>query len=131
MPVGGRDLRVADVRVISATHRDLENMTAEGDFREDFFYRLKGMVLRTQPLAERREDIAPLAARFLQEAGGNARFSPNALAWLTEQDWPGNVRELRAVVACAAALAGSGGANVIGPDDLAFARFGDAPQAEH
>jgi len=131
IPVGGRELRVADVRVISATHRDLETMTAEGDFREDFFYRLKGMVLRTQPLAERREDIAPLAVRFLQEAGGNVRFSPSALPWLAGQDWPGNVRELRAVVACAAALADSGDTNVIGPDDLAFARFGDAPQAEH
>ena len=130
-PVGGREPCAADVRVVSATHRDLETMTAEGGFREDFFYRLKGMVLRTQALAERREDIAPLAARFLQEAGGGARFSPDALAWLAGQDWPGNVRELRAVVACAAALAGSGGMEVIGPGDLAFARSGDAPQVDH
>jgi DNA-binding NtrC family response regulator len=129
MPVGGREPRTADVRVISATHRDLETMTTQGAFREDFFYRLKGMVLRTQPLAERREDVAPLAARFLQEAGGT-RFSPDAFAWLARQDWPGNVRELRAVVVCAAALAGTDKTG-IGPDDLAFARFGDAPRLEH
>lgn len=130
VPVGGREPRTADVRVISATHRDLETMTSQGAFREDFFYRLKGMVLRTQPLAERREDIAPLAVRFLRETG-NARFSPDALAWIARQDWPGNVRELRAVVTCAAALAGSGEIGLIGPEDLIFARYGDAPHLEH
>jgi two-component system NtrC family response regulator len=127
-PVGGRELRTADVRVISATHRDLEALAAQGAFREDFYYRLKGMVLRTLPLAERREDIAPLSVRFLQDAG-RQRFSPDALAWLASQDWPGNVRELKAVVTCAAALADPAG--TIGPDDLAFARTGDtvSPQA--
>lgn len=129
MPVGGREPRQADVRVISATHRDLEAMAAQGEFREDFFYRLKGMVLRTLPLAERREDIAPLAVHVLREAGP-LRFSSDALAWLAAQDWPGNVRELQAVIICAAALAGSAGGGVIGPDDLAFARHGDAPKPE-
>lgn len=128
-PVGGRDPRMADVRVISATHRDLEAMVVRGEFREDFFYRLRGMVLRTLPLADRREDIAPLAALFLRQAGAS-RFSPDAFAWLASEDWPGNVRELKAVIMCAAALAGSAGSGVIGPDDLVFARHGDAAKPE-
>jgi DNA-binding NtrC family response regulator len=130
-PVGGRQPQSADVRVVSATHRDLEAMVADGTFREDLFYRLKGIVLRTPALAERREDIAPLAARFLAEAAGKRRLrlSPDALSWLAEQDWPGNVRELRAVIASAAALADPAGDGSIGPADLAFARSGDAPAA--
>lgn len=130
-PVGGREPRTADVRVISATHRDLEGMAARGGIREDFFYRLRGMVLRTLPLSARREDIAPLAVRFLHGEGPRLRFLPEALAWLTAQDWPGNVRELKAAVTCAAALAGSAGSGFIGPDDLAFARYGDAAAPEH
>ncbi len=128
-PVGGRDPRMADVRVISATHRDLEAMVVRGEFREDFFYRLRVMVLRTLPLADRREDIAPLAALFLRQAGAS-RFSPDAFAWLASEDWPGNVRELKAVIMCAAALTGSAGSGVIGPDDLVFARHGDAAKPE-
>jgi DNA-binding NtrC family response regulator len=126
-PVGGREPQTADVRVVSATHRDLEAMVAEGAFREDLFYRLKGIVLRTPALAERREDIAPLAARFLAEAakGRALRFAPEALAWLAEQDWPGNVRELKAVVHSAAALLDPGGNGTIAPADLAFARSGE------
>ncbi len=130
-PVGGREPRTADVRVISATNRDLEALAATGGFREDLFYRLKGMVLRTAPLAERREDIAPLATRFLKDAGPSLRFSPDGLAWLAGQDWPGNVRELKAVVACAAALICPAGNGIIGPEELTFARYGDgeAPDA--
>ncbi|MEJ2125663.1 MAG: sigma-54 dependent transcriptional regulator [Alphaproteobacteria bacterium] len=128
-PVGGREPRTADVRVISATHRDLEGMVAQGEFREDFFYRLKGMMLRTLPLSERREDIAPLAVRCLGEAGA-LQFSSDALAWLASQEWPGNARELKAVVTCAAALAGSTESGVIAPDDLVFARYGDAVKPE-
>lgn len=105
LPVGGREPRRADVRVVAATHRDLEGMVAAGAFREDLYFRLKGFVLRTPPLAERREDIALLAATFLRRTGPAARFLPDALAWLGERDWPGNVRELRAVVETAAALA--------------------------
>ncbi len=86
-PVGGREARTADVRVISATNRDLEALAATGGFREDLFYRLKGMVLRTLPLAERREDIAPLAVRFLDEAEPRLRFPP--MAWLGS---PGKTR---------------------------------------
>lgn len=126
-PVGGREPQTADVRVVSATHRDLEAMVAEGAFREDLFYRLKGIVLRTPALAERREDIAPLAARFLAEVakGRGLRFTPEALAWLVEQEWPGNVRELKAVVHSAAALLDPGGNGTLAPADLMFARHGE------
>lgn len=126
-PVGGRQPHKADVRVISATHRDLAGMVADGSFREDFFYRLKGIILRTPPLTERREDIAPLAVRFLSEATQDRplRLTPAALAWITDQSWPGNVRELKAVITSAAALADPVGDGWLTPDDLAFARSGD------
>lgn len=125
-PVGGRQQQKADVRVVAATHRDLEAMVTEGSFREDFFYRLKGIILRTPALAERREDIAPLAMRFLAETaqGRPLRLIPEALAWVAGQDWPGNVRELKAVISSAAALADPSGDGSIGPDDLSFARSG-------
>ncbi|MGE5517069.1 MAG: sigma-54-dependent transcriptional regulator [Bacteroidota bacterium] len=126
-PVGGRQPHSADVRVVSATHRDLDTMVAEGSFREDFFYRLKGIILRTPPLAERREDIGPLAVRFLQQAAKERplRLSPEALGWLAEQNWPGNVRELKAVVSSAAALADPAGNGIVSADDLCFARDGE------
>jgi two-component system NtrC family response regulator len=108
LPVGSRQPRHADVRLVAATHRPLEAMVQDGSFREDLFYRLKGVVLRTPGLAERRPDIPALALRFLRRAAPRARFAPEALAWLAARDWPGNVRELRALVESAAALAGPG-----------------------
>ncbi len=123
-PVGGRQPLSADVRVVSATHRDLEGMIAEGSFREDFYYRLKGLILRSPSLAERRDDIAVLASRFLMESAKyrRLRLSADAMLWLAAQDWPGNVRELKAVVTSAAALAEG---DWVTPADLAFARSGD------
>ena len=117
VPVGGRSAKRADVRVLAATHRDLEAMVAAGTFREDMFYRLKGVVLRTPALAERREDVALLAALFLRRAASQATLAADALPWLAARDWPGNVRELRAVVDLAAALAGPA------PVDAASLRF--------
>jgi len=104
MPVGGREPRHADVRVIAATHRDLETMVQEGSFREDLFYRLKGMVLRTPALAARAADVPVLAVRFLKNVAPQARLSTDAMQWLQARDWPGNVRQLRAVVESAGAL---------------------------
>ncbi|MFG5775540.1 sigma-54-dependent transcriptional regulator [Comamonas sp. J-3] len=104
MPVGGRELRRADVRVLAATHRDLEAMVQAGSFREDLFYRLKGMVLRTPALAERAADVPVLATRFLRNIAPQARLSADAMQWLQSRDWPGNVRQLRAVVESAGAL---------------------------
>ena len=112
VPVGGRTPRHADVRIVAATHRDLEAMVREGSFREDLFYRLKGVVLRTPALAERPGDVPLLAARFLQRGAPGAGFAPTAMAWLAARDWPGNVRELRAVVESAAALLLPGQAEV-------------------
>lgn len=129
-PVGGREMRKADVRIVAATHRDLEAMVGEGTFREDLYYRLKGMVLRTPPLSERPEDVPVLATLFLRRAsGGGARFSQDALDWLADREWRGNVRELRALVECAAALAapGEAGSRLLDAVDLAFAAGGEMP----
>jgi two-component system NtrC family response regulator len=104
VPVGGRVTKRADTRVVAATHRDLEAMVRGGFFREDLFYRLKGVVLRTPSLAERPADIPLLATRFLHRVSHRANLSADALAWLMARDWPGNVRELKAVVESAGAL---------------------------
>lgn len=127
-PVGARTPREADVRIVAATHRDLATAVAEGSFREDLFYRLKGVVLRTPSLAERVTDVPLLASLFLRRTSeGRAGFSPDALDWLAGRSWPGNVRELRAAVECAAALAIPGAAGtIVTAADLAFA-VGDTP----
>ena len=104
VPVGGRAQKHADTRVVAATHRDLEAMVRDGAFREDLFYRLKGVVLRTPAIAERPADIPLLATRFLHRVAPRAGLSAGALAWLMARDWPGNVRELKAVVESAGAL---------------------------
>ena len=117
-PVGGLRAHPIDVRIISATHRDLEEALSSGGFREDLYYRLKGVVLKLPTLAERREDIVPLAQRFvaeLAERGPGAatagseprpvkRLSPEALELLVAAPWPGNVRQLRNVVQQSAVL---------------------------
>jgi DNA-binding NtrC family response regulator len=95
-----------DVRVLSATHRDLSARVREGYFREDVYYRLKVLSLEVPPLRERREDIWPLARHFLAEETGPARaFSPAAAGRLLSYSWPGNVRELQNAVRHGAALA--------------------------
>ncbi|MDO9202225.1 MAG: sigma 54-interacting transcriptional regulator, partial [Hydrogenophaga sp.] len=104
VPVGGRVQKRADTRVVAATHRDLEAMVRDGGFREDLYYRLKGVVLRTPALAERPADVPLLATRFLQRVAPRACLSAGALAWLTARAWPGNVRELKAIVESAGAL---------------------------
>jgi two-component system NtrC family response regulator len=129
LPVGGREQRRADVRIVAATHRDLEAMVAEGRFRDDLFYRLKGIILRTPALSERREDVPLLAALFCKRALGRkrVRMTEAAVAWLLEQPWPGNVRELQSLIGCAAALASpdAEGEIAVGADLLRFARGAD------
>jgi len=83
------------VRVVSATNADLPAMIADGEFREDLFYRLNVIELSLPPLLERREDILPLAKFFLS---GDKQFSAQAETALASHDWPGNVRELRNAV---------------------------------
>lgn len=104
VPVGGRVQKHADTRVVAATHRDLEAMVRDGSFREDLYYRLKGVVLRTPSLVERPADVPLLATRFLQRVAPRACLSAGALAWLTARAWPGNVRELKSIVESAGAL---------------------------
>ena len=104
--VGSNQERSADVRILAATHRDLEQEVAAGRFREDLYYRLNVIELHVPALRARQEDIVPLAQQFLQKFGpGQARFSPQALALLEAYAWPGNVRELRNAMERAALLA--------------------------
>ncbi|WP_157265325.1 sigma-54 interaction domain-containing protein [Azohydromonas aeria] len=103
--VGSTELRRADVRVVSATHRDLDAMVADGRFREDLYYRLSTFPIRLPALRERREDIPLLAASLLERVAPRPlKLAREALARLCAHDWPGNVRELRNVLERAALL---------------------------
>jgi two-component system response regulator AtoC/two-component system nitrogen regulation response regulator NtrX len=120
--VGSTQSIEVDVRVISATHRDLESEVECGDFREDLYYRLKVVEIELPGLRERTEDIPALSIRFLKQVAerlGRAPkpLSPQALAALTQHTWPGNVRELRNVLEQAAVLA-SGDAIEVGDLNL-------------
>jgi two-component system, NtrC family, response regulator HydG len=99
-----RPVRV-DVRIVSATNKDVKAEMQEGRFREDLYYRLNGVTLRLPPLRERRGDIALLARHFLDRFGPRKQLSPRALETLTAYAWPGNVRELQMVIHRAAILA--------------------------
>jgi nitrogen regulation protein NR(I) len=101
--VGGRENIEVDVRVIAATHVDLEAAIAAKHFREDLFYRLNVVTLTLPPLRDRREDIPLLAQYFLRRHGEDLQISqptlqPEALAHLEKQPWPGNVRQLENVL---------------------------------
>ncbi len=104
VPIGGRRQARVDVRIVAATHQDLERMVREGRFREDLYYRLRELEIVLPPLRERREDILELANGFVREATeelGFAEvpsFSPDAEARLLREAWRGNIRELRHVV---------------------------------
>ena len=109
-PVGSNQTFDIDVRVISATHRDIEAEMAAGNFREDLFYRLNVVTLRLPSLAERREDIPLLANHFLAELREKYKkpvkgFAPEALELLVGASWPGNVRQLYNVIEQSVALA--------------------------
>jgi two-component system, NtrC family, response regulator AtoC len=119
-PVGASESIPVDVRVIAATHRNLEVMIATGTFREDLFYRLDVIPLEIPPLRERRHDIPALAELF--RADVNARegravpsFAPDVLERLAVYDWPGNVRELENLVERLVVVAGN---RAVAMDDL-------------
>lgn len=121
-PLGGVQEESVDVRLVSATHKDLASLVQGGDFRQDLYYRLNVIELRTPALRERREDLPELAAALLQklseEAGHPAPvLSDAAIASLQERELPGNVRELENLLQRALALSSE---QVISPDD-----FGD------
>ncbi len=108
--LGGKESIQVDVRIIAATHCDLERAILEKKFREDLFYRLTVVVITLPPLRERKEDVPELARYFLQKYGaelGNDQSSiqPEALQFLQTQYWPGNVRELENAVRKALLLA--------------------------
>ena len=105
-PLGGRHALPVDLRIVAATHRDIEADVAAGAFRADLWYRLQVITIHLPPLRERPEDIDLLATHFLQQgASGRAkRLSGAALAALRAHVWPGNVRELRNTMQRAIAL---------------------------
>jgi DNA-binding NtrC family response regulator len=123
-PIGSSTTQRVKVRVISATNTDLKRAVAEGRFREDLLYRLNVITLDVAPLAERRQDILPLAEDFLAP---DWRLSPEAGDTLTAHDWPGNVRELHNCLERAKLLAASA---VIGPDDLGLSLPSPPTEAE-
>jgi two-component system response regulator GlrR len=111
-PLGGSQSIEVDVRIISATHRDLDAAMEAGQFREDLYYRLNVVTLSLPPLSARREDIPLLANHFLQRLSTKygkrlSGFAPEALKALTTASWPGNVRQLFNVVEQVCALSSS------------------------
>jgi two-component system response regulator PilR (NtrC family) len=115
--VGATDEESIDVRILSATHRDLAKCVAEGKFRQDLYYRLNVIALQMPALREMREDVPQIANKLLERLRGNskAQFSKQALQALVSYDFPGNVRELENIIERAVALCIDG---VILPDDL-------------
>jgi DNA-binding NtrC family response regulator len=105
-PVGAdREVKV-DVRVVAATHVDLDAAVGRGHFRQDLYYRLNAAMLETPPLRMRASDVPFLASRFLEMDSPGHTLTEGALARLAEHSWPGNVRELRNALKRAAALHG-------------------------
>jgi DNA-binding NtrC family response regulator len=106
-PVGGEKTRRVDVRIIGATHRDLEAMVKAGTFREDLFYRLNVVAIRIPPLRERTQDIPLLVARFVEKhaTSKKTKVTRSAMDRLVTFPWPGNVRQLENEVRRAIVLA--------------------------
>ncbi len=96
-PVGGKRVFHVDVRIVSASNKDLKKLVQEGKFREDLYYRLNVITVNLPPLRERRDDIVLLAEHFIEkhsEAGAERKLDRETLRYLINYDWPGNVREL-------------------------------------
>ncbi len=108
-PVGATNFIPVDTRIVSATHRNLTEMMASGEFREDLYYRLNVVTLELPPLAERREDIPLLANHFLTNCAKRYgkevhSFSPDAIELLVSAPWPGNIRQLQNIIEQAVVL---------------------------
>lgn len=121
--IGGRSEVPVDVRIVSATHKDLAKLVDLNEFRQDLYYRINVIELRMPPLRERRDDIVLLAERYLDRLApewsiSRPKLSPEALRALQDYDFPGNVRELENVLERAVALSDG---DVIRPDDLQLA----------
>ncbi|MCP4508837.1 MAG: sigma-54-dependent Fis family transcriptional regulator [Fuerstiella sp.] len=140
-PIGTEECIKVDVRIVSATHQDLDQAVTDRAFRQDLFFRLKGIELFIPPLRNRHEDILLLAKEFLAANAGSADvvLSHETVAAMLQHTWPGNVRELQQMVSAAAALCEG---DVIHPadvglaptrskaDDTAFERYLDLPLTE-
>ncbi len=122
--LGGNRERTVKVRVVSATNADLHAMIAAGQFRQDLFYRLNAVEVRVPALAERPDDILPLARHFLPRG---KRLGTDAERALLAHAWPGNVRELRNVVQRASLLSRG---DVIGAGDLGLPLPAAAPSTD-
>jgi DNA-binding NtrC family response regulator len=117
-PVGSIRAIPVDIRIVSATNRNLIEAVALGTFRQDLYYRLSGITLHIPPLRERKDDIVPLARHFVEKharSGKATGLSDKSLTVLRNYDWPGNVRELSNVIQCASALSAT---DTIMPADL-------------
>jgi DNA-binding NtrC family response regulator len=131
-PVGATRPRPVDVRLVAATHRELEAEVAAGRFREDLLYRLKVIVIAIPPLRERPEDVAPLVECFLERQARRLdrpqpRVGPDLLAALEQRPWPGNARELENAVERAVLLAEG---PELGPADFGLEAAGAAGGGE-
>ncbi|KPU57174.1 TyrR family helix-turn-helix domain protein [Pseudomonas fluorescens] len=129
---GDREVKV-NVRILSATHRDLEKMVSEGLFREDLFYRLNVLNVEVPPLRERGQDILLLARYFMQQACAQiqrpiCRLAPGTYPALLDNRWPGNVRQLQNVIFRAAAICES---SLVDIGDLDIAGTSVARQSDH
>jgi two-component system response regulator PilR (NtrC family) len=121
-PVGGNEDIAVDIRIISATNKNLEKEVITGNFREDLFYRLNVIEIRIPPLRERKADLRALAQHFLEKYGREMgkeikKFSSYALDLLHKYDFPGNIRELENLLERSVALSTT---NIILPDSLAL-----------
>jgi hypothetical protein len=123
-PVGAPDSHTVNVRLLTATHRDLRQQVRDGHFREDLFHRIWVLDLPVPPLRERRADIEPLADHFLRTQTPPRTLSRMAGRALVRHDWPGNTRELNNVLRRACALTDAG---MLGPEHLLLTPLGTAP----
>ena len=122
MKVGGEKVLKTEARIIAATNQNLQELVAQGKFREDLYYRLRVVEINLPPLREKKIDIPLLAANFIKEfAIKNGKvvtgINDEAMEYLLKYDWPGNIRELKAVIERAALMAEN---NIITVDDLTF-----------
>jgi len=132
IPVGGREPVHVDVRVVTATHRDLDRAVKDGGFREDLLYRLRVVPIALPPLRERGADIGTLANHFVERyagelCGSDVSMAPSALAYLEQYEWPGNVRELENAIKRALVLATT---SILSPADFQFLEQTGAPEPE-
>ncbi|GAB57689.1 sigma-54-dependent transcriptional regulator [Rheinheimera nanhaiensis] len=127
--VGGREQQRIDVRLISATNANLPQLVKQGQFREDLYYRIKGITLETVALSERRQDIPLLLQHFLElhskQQGQRLQLDSTALSWFLQRDWPGNIRELKNTLESVAAVAQDG---VISMADISLLHPQDSEQ---